>query len=137
MSYGWVKKKTERVFQLSPFQYPDPGSNRDGLPHWCLRPARLPIPPSGQFLIASAKVVLFFVVANKKTFFLKKSCKYLPIMLKRSNFASRLLSAHTMGRRCFRSLSRPKRLNLANWSGTARRGFLQNLDSVKVGGGVS
>ena len=28
-------------------QYPDPGSNRDGLPHWCLRPARLPIPPSG------------------------------------------------------------------------------------------
>ena len=29
------------------FMYPDPGSNRDGLPHWCLRPARLPIPPSG------------------------------------------------------------------------------------------
>ena len=27
--------------------YPDPGPNRDGLPHWCLRPARLPIPPSG------------------------------------------------------------------------------------------
>ena len=27
--------------------YPDSGSNRDGLPHWCLRPARLPIPPSG------------------------------------------------------------------------------------------
>ena len=31
----------------TPLQYPDPGSNRDGLPHWCLRPARLPIPPSG------------------------------------------------------------------------------------------
>ena len=28
-------------------KYPDPGSNRDGFPHWCLRPARLPIPPSG------------------------------------------------------------------------------------------
>ena len=28
-------------------RYPDPGSNRDGLLHWCLRPARLPIPPSG------------------------------------------------------------------------------------------
>ena len=28
-------------------QYPDSGSNRDGLLHWCLRPARLPIPPSG------------------------------------------------------------------------------------------
>ena len=27
--------------------YPEPGSNRHGLPHWCLRPARLPIPPSG------------------------------------------------------------------------------------------
>ena len=35
--------------QSLPFliSYPDPGSNRDGLPHWCLRPARLPIPPSG------------------------------------------------------------------------------------------
>ena len=30
------------------YSYPDPGSNRDGLPHWCLRPARLPIPPSGR-----------------------------------------------------------------------------------------
>ena len=30
--------------------YPDPGSNRDGLLHWCLRPARLPIPPSGHRL---------------------------------------------------------------------------------------
>ncbi len=29
------------------FRYPEPGSNRHGLPHWCLRPARLPIPPSG------------------------------------------------------------------------------------------
>ena len=28
-------------------KYPEPGSNRHGLPHWCLRPARLPIPPSG------------------------------------------------------------------------------------------
>lgn len=27
--------------------YPDSGSNRDALRHWCLRPARLPIPPSG------------------------------------------------------------------------------------------
>ena len=32
---------------LTLFLYPDPGSNRDGLLHWCLRPARLPIPPSG------------------------------------------------------------------------------------------
>ena len=29
------------------FMYPEPGSNRHGLLHWCLRPARLPIPPSG------------------------------------------------------------------------------------------
>ena len=28
--------------------YPEPGSNRHGLLHWCLRPARLPIPPSGR-----------------------------------------------------------------------------------------
>ena len=32
---------------LSPLLYPEPGSNRHGLLHWCLRPARLPIPPSG------------------------------------------------------------------------------------------
>ena len=29
------------------FSYPEPGSNRHGLLHWCLRPTRLPIPPSG------------------------------------------------------------------------------------------
>ena len=32
----------------TPLQYPEPGSNRHGLLHWCLRPARLPIPPSGR-----------------------------------------------------------------------------------------
>ena len=29
--------------------YPEPGSNRHALRHWCLRPTRLPIPPSGHF----------------------------------------------------------------------------------------
>ena len=28
--------------------YPEPGSNRHALRHWCLRPTRLPIPPSGR-----------------------------------------------------------------------------------------
>ena len=51
---GNVKKRREVHF--SPIQYPDPGSNRDGVPHWCLRPARLPIPPSGHWRFASAKV---------------------------------------------------------------------------------
>ena len=32
-------------FELN--SYPEPGSNRHGLLHWCLRPTRLPIPPSG------------------------------------------------------------------------------------------
>ena len=41
------KKKSGSRFLYFPIQYPDPGSNRDGLLHWCLRPARLPIPPSG------------------------------------------------------------------------------------------
>ena len=31
----------------TPLLYPEPGSNRHGLLHWCLRPARLPITPSG------------------------------------------------------------------------------------------
>ena len=40
-------KKSEKSRSTFLALYPDPGSNRDGLPHWCLRPARLPIPPSG------------------------------------------------------------------------------------------
>lgn len=30
--------------------YPEPGSNRHAFRHWCLRPTRLPIPPSGHGL---------------------------------------------------------------------------------------
>ena len=53
--------------QLPLLWYPEPGSNRHGLLHWCLRPARLPIPPSGQIVVnkvslrtfESANVVLF------------------------------------------------------------------------------
>ena len=41
------KKKNRSLYAKTPIQYPEPGSNRHGLPHWCLRPARLPIPPSG------------------------------------------------------------------------------------------
>ena len=72
MSYAVGKKKTERVFQLSPFQYPDPGSNRDGLPHWCLRPARLPIPPSGQLLNCECKGSAFFYCGKQKRIFFEK-----------------------------------------------------------------
>ncbi|GEM_PF-4321775 len=32
-------------------QYPEPGSNRHELLHWCLRPTRLPIPPSGRMRV--------------------------------------------------------------------------------------
>ena len=52
--------------------YPEPGSNRHGLPHWCLRPARLPIPPSGLFdvwlpsflRIAAAKLHIILEMTN-------------------------------------------------------------------------
>ena len=37
--------------------YPEPGSNRHGLLHWCLRPARLPIPPSGQTFVHCGKLL--------------------------------------------------------------------------------
>ena len=49
-SNRFVQQKKEKDFVFLLFLYPDPGSNRDGLPHWCLRPARLPIPPSGHTL---------------------------------------------------------------------------------------
>ena len=45
-----VKRKTLRALKsitCRVLSYPEPGSNRHGLLHWCLRPARLPIPPSG------------------------------------------------------------------------------------------
>ena len=53
---------TENQAIISHYQYPDPGSNRDGLLHWCLRPARLPIPPSG--LLCGAKVMTIFLLCN-------------------------------------------------------------------------
>lgn len=51
--------------------YPDPGSNRDGLLHWCLRPARLPIPPSGRgvYVKTGAKIHIF----SKSHKFLKEN----------------------------------------------------------------
>ena len=45
---GDINRKEDSRSENPLFQYPDPGSNRDGLLHRCLRPARLPIPPSGQ-----------------------------------------------------------------------------------------
>ena len=41
------KCKCLKIKHLHFVWYPEPGSNRHGLLHWCLRPARLPIPPSG------------------------------------------------------------------------------------------
>ena len=42
--------------------------------HWCLRPARLPIPPSGHLFFSkcAAKVVLIFDCANSWCVFLQK-----------------------------------------------------------------
>ena len=55
--YGGVrgrKTKVGRKLSFSSYSiwYPEPGSNRHGLLHWCLRPARLPIPPSGLVLVS-------------------------------------------------------------------------------------
>ena len=68
------KKQREKDFHLSPFAlYPDPGSNRDGFPHWCLRPARLPIPPSGHLFDCECKGSTSFCYFQIKiTFFREK-----------------------------------------------------------------
>ena len=69
-SYKKKIKKARKVQKLSSLQYPEPGSNRHGSLHWCLRPTRLPIPPSGRLLgktepssepfrIRSANIVTF------------------------------------------------------------------------------
>ena len=54
-------KKKRREANFSPILYPDPGSNRDGLLHWCLRPARLPIPPSGRWRFCGCKGTIIFL----------------------------------------------------------------------------
>lgn len=54
-SYSTFLKKAvtnKNLLVTASYVYPDSGSNRDGLPHWCLRPARLPIPPSGLLLFS-------------------------------------------------------------------------------------
>ena len=71
----YINEKRREV-NFSPSWYPDPGSNRDGLLHWCLRPARLPIPPSGQIppcLFAVAKVLIIFELTNFLVTFFSKN----------------------------------------------------------------
>lgn len=59
------KKSNDNKNRLTFSLYPDPGSNRDGLPHWCLRPARLPIPPSGRIsLDCECKGRRFFYICK-------------------------------------------------------------------------
>ena len=75
---GYEKGRSENL----PFSYPEPGSNRHGLPHWCLRPARLPIPPSGHcnaagfFTKAGAKVLYFSETAKVSDKKMKNTCLY-------------------------------------------------------------
>lgn len=48
-------------------EYSEPGSNRHALRHWCLRPTRLPIPPSEHWyvaLIVSCRVKNVLFCAN-------------------------------------------------------------------------
>ena len=69
----YKKVKAEKHCYFSAL-YPDPGSNRDGSPHWCLRPARLPIPPSG--LLRVQRYYFFLILQNfslKNSFFLSFS----------------------------------------------------------------
>ena len=72
-TYIQKKKRAKYLIRkyLALFLYPDPGSNRDGFPHWCLRPARLPIPPSGLFVsrLRLQRYALFFNLQNFYLFF--------------------------------------------------------------------
>ena len=52
--------------------YPDPGSNRDGLPQRCLRPSRLPIPPSGLVLTKLGKN---FCLTKRQMLLISKNCE--------------------------------------------------------------
>ena len=72
---AFFNKKGVSDLPETPLLYPDPGSNRDGLPHWCLRPARLPIPPSGQLLLLNCECkgnAFFYICKGICIFFEKK-----------------------------------------------------------------
>ncbi len=64
------KRSPDNLMIIRASSYPDPGSNRDGSPQRCLRPSRLPIPPSGRWptclsiCFVYAKVVSFFCFRN-------------------------------------------------------------------------
>ena len=73
-----VKKKRAKYLTykyLALFLVPRPGVEPGWmLLHWCLRPARLPIPPSGHFFKCDAKIALFSESANfSRTFFINLS----------------------------------------------------------------
>ena len=57
----WEKEKCKclNFKHLHFVGYPEPGSNRHGLLHWCLRPARLPIPPSGRLRCSRSRSAAF------------------------------------------------------------------------------
>ena len=59
--------------------YPEPGSNRHELLHWCLRPTRLPIPPSGHGRERSEKTMklVLFRFAGAKLKIIGEITKYL------------------------------------------------------------
>ena len=60
-------KRKMQVFEIKHLHfvwYPEPGSNRHGLLHWCLRPARLPIPPSG--LVASGELLSLDALTSRR-----------------------------------------------------------------------
>ncbi len=48
-----------------PFMYPEPGSNRHSRRNWFLRPARLPIPPSGHELVFIGRQKYLKILRNK------------------------------------------------------------------------
>ena len=54
-------KTAENQTINSRLQYPEPGSNRHALRHWCLRPARLPIPPSGHRVSKTMQKYYFYL----------------------------------------------------------------------------
>ena len=61
------------------YWYPEPGSNRHELLHWCLRPTRLPIPPSGHGRERSEKTMelVLFRFAGAKLKIIGEITKYL------------------------------------------------------------
>ena len=98
--------------------YLDSGSNRDALRHWCLRPARLPIPPSrllqAILLQIGCKGTMIFSITQKFDDFIFAKNIILPSLLFLYLLGCNCTPSDVMRGNCQRNLWQMPMISVAN-----------------------